>query len=130
MSSTNNLVAQYYLAYHENSVNRVENIFADKYTAEVNGIELNRKEGIDAVSTFFDAFPDIKFTIHDSFQEGKKIVTRWTCTGTHWGEFAGYAPTKNSVLIRGITIFEITKTHIEKMWTNYDRLHLFRQLEE
>ncbi len=129
MSSTHNLVAQYYLAYHENSINRVNIIFSDNYTAEINGQTLNRREGIIAVSNFFDAFPDVKFTIHDSFQEGKKIVTRWTCNGSHWGEFAGYEPTQKSVQIQGITIFEINKTHIEKIWTIYDELNLFRQFE-
>jgi hypothetical protein len=40
------------------------------------------------------AFPDHQRTIDDQFTDDVHVVTRWTTTGTHQGEFMGIAPTQ------------------------------------
>src|SRR3954468_23038659 len=39
------------------------------------------------------AFPDIKFTIEDTIEQGDKVAARWSATMTHKGSFLGVAPT-------------------------------------
>jgi predicted ester cyclase len=41
-------------------------------------------EGIRALfTTFRTAFPDVAFAVYDQIQEGDRVVTRYTFTGTH-----------------------------------------------
>ena len=42
---------------------------------------------------FRSAFPDFHLEVHDMFGVGEKVVTRFTMSGTHEGEFMGIAPT-------------------------------------
>jgi len=80
-------------------------------------------------SEFYDAFPDIHFTIDDMIVEGNNKATRFTVTGTHKGEFRGIPPTNKKVTIRAISI-----THhnaggkIVEEWHMYNTLGLMQQL--
>ena len=37
--------------------------------------------------------PDLTYTVDDQVAEDDKVVSRYTATGTHQGEFFGVAPT-------------------------------------
>jgi len=39
------------------------------------------------------AFPALVVTVHDQVAEGDKVVTRWSASGTHAGDFAGVPAT-------------------------------------
>jgi predicted ester cyclase len=54
-------------------------------------------------SAFSD--PDLRHEIHDQVAEGNKVVTRWTATGRHTGEFLGIKPTNEVVSFTGINIY-------------------------
>ncbi len=47
----------------------------------------------DAISAFVSAFPDLHWTIDEQIAEGEKVVSRFTMTGTHRGEFLGIPAT-------------------------------------
>ncbi len=53
------------------------------------------------------AFPDIYFTIDDQIAEGDRVVTHWTATGTHKGEFNGIPPTGKQFSVSTIDIDRI-----------------------
>lgn len=60
------------------------------------------KDGLKyALQSMFTGFPDMKWTVEEQIAEGEKVVTRFSWTGTHQGEFMGIAPTNNSVRIWG-----------------------------
>ncbi len=44
----------------------------------------------DAISAFVSAFPDLHWTIDEQIAEGEKVVSRFTMTGTHRGEFLAF----------------------------------------
>lgn len=46
-----------------------------------------------AISIDRTGFPDLHFEIEDQLAEGDKVVSRWTITGTHRGEWVGIPPT-------------------------------------
>lgn len=53
------------------------------------------------------AFPDLNFTIDDMVVEGDKVVTRFTMTGTHKGEWNGVHPTNKKLTVWAISIDHI-----------------------
>lgn len=63
------------------------------------------REGLKAVILQMrSAFPDIHWAVDEMVAEGDKLVTRFTWTGTHQGEFLGVPATGRSVSIKGIVV--------------------------
>ena len=77
---------------------------------------------------YFRAFPDLHFTIEDQIAECDKVVTRWSSTGTHQGEFLGMPPTGKSVTCTGINITRFENGMIVEEWQNLDLLGVLQQL--
>ena len=75
-----------------------------------------------------EAFPDHRVTVEDQIAEGDKVVTRWTCRGTHKGKFQGLPPTGKQMTMTGITIFRIANGKLVEGWTNLDLLGMLQQL--
>lgn len=75
-----------------------------------------------------EAFPDYQVTVEDQIAEGDEVATRWTCRGTHKGEFQGMPPTGKQVTMTGITIFRIANGKLVEGWTNPDLLGMLQQL--
>jgi len=63
-------------------------------------------------------FPDLHVTVEEQIAEGDKVVTRWTCTGTHKGRSGtmDIAPTGKTVTIEGVTIDHIAGGKILEEW--------------
>ncbi len=80
------------------------------------------------VSEGHKAFPDFQFMIEDQIAEGDKVVTRWTCRGTHQGQFQGILPTGKQMTMSGIAIFRIANGKLIEGWTNEDVLGMLQQL--
>jgi len=74
------------------------------------------------------AFPDIHFTREDSIAEREKVVTRWTMTGTHKGEFMGIPGTGKSFAVPGTSISHIVGGKLKENWVYWDRFGLLEQL--
>jgi len=56
-----------------------------------------------AVAATHAAFPDLVVTVHDQVAEADKVVTRWSATGTHGGNFAGVPATGRRVTVPAST---------------------------
>ena len=80
------------------------------------------------VNLYRGAFTNAHISIEDQLAEGDKVVTRWTGSGTHQGEFMGVAPTGNQVTVTGITINRVSGGKIVESWTNYDALGIMQQI--
>ena len=74
------------------------------------------------------AFPDRCLIANDVIADGDKVVTRWTWSGTHKGEYQGIAPTGKRVTVTGITISRIEGGKVVEEWEEFDRLGLMQQL--
>ena len=72
--------------------------------------------------------PDLHITIEDLVAEGDKVVSRYTATGTHTGEFEGRAPTGKQTKATAIQIFRIVDGKVVESWTNRDDLGVLQQL--
>lgn len=75
-----------------------------------------------------EAFPDLLITAGDLIEEGDKLVSRQTVTGTHQGEFMGLPPTGKPVTYDEIFVFRFADGRVAETWGVVDVLSLIRQL--
>ena len=86
--------------------------------------DMHGPEGVKHFASGFRAFPDRQSTVEDQIAEGDKVVTRYTFSGTHQGEFLGIPPTGNRVQMTGMYMSRISGGKIVEEWNNYDLLGL------
>jgi predicted ester cyclase len=119
--------------WSEGRLDVVDELYAPDYVDHVTrGPEpgtVSGPDGLkDAVRMFRDAFPDLTYTIDQEMAEGDCVMTRFSATGTHRGEFLGAAPTGRSVTYTGVDINRIVDGRIVESWVHYDALGLLEQL--
>jgi predicted ester cyclase len=92
---------------------------------EVRGADNIKQE----IEWFRNAVPDLTYTVVDPVAEGDKVVTRYTASGTHQGEFFGVAGTGKRIEMSGIQIdrFDESGKMVEE-WPEYDLLGAMRQM--
>ena len=81
-----------------------------------------------ALGMFLAAFPDLQFTPQDMIAEGDKVVTRFTMSGTHKGEFMGIPPTNKSFEVQAMDIIEIHDGKATEHWGMTDQGAIMEQL--
>lgn len=87
------------------------------------------REGLKFVlHSMFTGFPDMHWTIQEQIAEGEKVVTRFTWTGTHKGEFMGIPPTNKSVEVWGIVIDVVRNGLFSESRILMDTVGLLQQL--
>jgi steroid delta-isomerase-like uncharacterized protein len=93
-------------------------------SGQVRGSETIKAE----IEYFRNAVPDLTYTIEEQIAEGDKVVTRYTVSGTHQGEFFGVAPTGERIRMTGISIDRFEGGKMVEEWPEYDLLGVMRQL--
>ena len=78
---------------------------------EVRGSETIKAE----IEYFRNTIPDLSNTIEDQMAEGDKVVTRYTVSGIHQGEFFGVAPPASESRCRGSAS---TASKTARWWRN------------
>jgi predicted ester cyclase len=76
----------------------------------------------------FKGLPDYKCKTHELIAKGDKVIARFTCTGTHKGEYWGIPASGNKIEYDGIDIFHIKEGKIVEMREELDSLGLMQQL--
>ena len=74
------------------------------------------------------AYPDLRITSEDVIEEGDKIVSRNTVTGTHRGEYMGVPPTGKSITWNEIFIVRFAGGRIAETWGVVDVVSQMKQL--
>jgi predicted ester cyclase len=82
----------------------------------------------DVFATLLRAFPDLRIRSEDLIEEGDKIVSRNTVTGTHRGDYMGVSPTGRAVTYNEIFIMRFVGGRIAETWGVVDVLSQMRQL--
>jgi steroid delta-isomerase-like uncharacterized protein len=80
------------------------------------------------ISTYRNAFPDLRFTIEEQISEGDKVATLWKAAGTHRAELMGIPPTERHSITTGVTIDRIVDGRIVESTGIWDALGLMQQL--
>jgi steroid delta-isomerase-like uncharacterized protein len=89
---------------------------------------LNNDTWAGFMSVFTSAFPDARLSVDDSIAEGDRVVSRWTLTGTHRGEFQGVPATGRTVTITGIEFNRVVDGRIAEHWSQFDLMGLMQQI--
>jgi len=74
------------------------------------------------------AFPDIRFTIDQTFACDDRICSQLSASGTHRGAWLGIPATGKRVEIRMMTIHRVQSGKIVEDWVMVDSLGVFQQL--
>jgi steroid delta-isomerase-like uncharacterized protein len=109
----------------------IPELFADEYvyhspgSPDVYGPDAFRE----LVTAYRAAFPDFLQTADLLIAaEGDTVVSRWTATGTHQGEFLGIPPTGKRVTFTGVVITRLAGGKVVEDWELADTLGLLQQL--
>ena len=87
------------------------------------------REGLKFVlNSMFTGFPDMRWTVQEQIAEGEKVVTRFTWTGTHEGEFMGIPPTNKKVEVWGVVIDLVRNRLFSESRIIMDNIGLLQQL--
>ena len=103
-------------------------VASDHIEHEPDGDEIGREHLADTILAYRVAFPDLHMTFDDQICERDRVVTRWTCKGTHLGEFNGIAATSRTAEVCGVFIHRLADGQITETWTSFDGLGLLEQL--
>jgi predicted ester cyclase len=81
------------------------------------------------IAPFRASFPDVHMEIIDLIAEDDNVVGRFTCSGTHQGEWLGHRPTGRRVeSIDEVSIFRFRDGRIVETWGLEDNLGRLEQL--
>lgn len=130
MSEENKALARKFLQMFELGEPSVadEIVAADYYNHDAPDPNLG-SEGVKAgVTMFKNALPDAQLNIAFQLAEEDKVVTRYTWSGTHLGEYYGIPATGKRVNWTSTVTFRIDDGKIREAWLNSDRLGLMQQL--
>jgi steroid delta-isomerase-like uncharacterized protein len=87
------------------------------------------REGLkEIIAMLRSAFPDIHWITDESISSGDKVVTRFTWTGTHRGDFLGIPATGRPVTVKGVVIDRLTESRMADSRILMDTFSLMMQL--
>ncbi len=116
--------------YNQGNLDLVDEIYDKDFISQTPPDILKGPESIKQYASMLrSAFPDLQLTVEDQIAEGEKVVTRFTFTGTHKGEYMGVASTGKLVRGTGITIHRVANGKMVESWDNFDALGMMQQME-
>ena len=81
------------------------------------------------IAPFRTSFPDMHMNVVDLIAEDDKVVGRFTCSGTHLGDWLGHAPTgRRFEAIDEVSIYRLNDGQIIHTWGLEDTLGRLEQL--
>ena len=94
-------------------------------SGEIRGADTIKSE----IEYFRNAVPDLTYTVDDKIVEGNMVVSRYTVSGTHQGEFFGVPGSGKRIEMTGINIdrFDESGKLVEE-WVEYDLLGAMRKI--
>ena len=82
----------------------------------------------DVIAMMRAGFPDIHWVVDESIASGDKVVSRFTWTGTHRGNFLGIPATNRPVTVKGVVIDRLADGKMADSRILMDTLSLMQQL--
>ena len=110
---------------NRNNYEFLDEYLSPNYVMHGAGIEIEGPDAFkDYVRTMTSAFSNLERRAEDIVATDDRVVTRWSGTAKHTGEFAGIQPTNREVTITGIIISRIENGKVAEEWEEIDRLGL------
>ena len=94
--------------------NHISDFVAEDYVEIHDGkkYELGIQGAIDHVIGVRNTYPDIQLKIDQQFSDGDYVITCYTMTGTHSGDWMGIKPTNKKITVTGVNVDRIKEGKI------------------
>src|SRR5687767_1627699 len=105
-TTTYKMIARsFYESYNNKDLDKsfIDFIATDLINHTMSG-SFNRQEWLNFDRAFLTACPDLQLTVKEQFAEGNRVVTHWTCQGSHQNSFFGMAASGSAIELTGISI--------------------------
>ncbi|MDQ3808887.1 MAG: ester cyclase [Chloroflexota bacterium] len=124
------LVRRFFEAFFANDAAALEEVTSQDvvYHTAPPGLSAGIQGYRELMAMYHGAFADLRLTIDDMIAEGDKVVTRFTGSGTHRGDFMGVAPTGKQAAAGAISIVRVAGGKVTEEWDQLDLLGLLQQL--
>ena len=115
--------------YQERNIGSIEKMISPniRFTSE-GTIRYGRAIVNARAQSFLNAFNDIKFDFDRAYCQKSSVVSYWTASMVHVGEFAGIPATNLKVRVRGNTLAVFVSSMIVEAEDQFDLDDLIRQL--
>ena len=97
-------------AWNSHDMEKVIGFYSSEYIAEDVGqaFLLRGPEGVRTMlENYWQAFPDLEFTIMDTVVQNSRLVIVWMAEGTHQGTIMNIPATGHRVAVRGVSILDV-----------------------
>lgn len=109
------IVSCFYECYNRKDIEKSFDDFIalDLVNHTIDG-SLDRNGWLSFDKAFLKACPNLQLVIKEQFAEGNRVVTHWTCSGTHMADFFGMPASGNTIQLTGISIDGIENGKIKE----------------
>lgn len=124
------VVLEFYQAFDDRNIEQALSLLARNFVAHMAGLPkpLDADGFRDFGLKFYSAFTNSKHQFDQIIVEGNKVVTCWTFTAKHLGEFQGIPPTHKDIEISIMHIDCVENSKIVEHWGQGDAQGLMQQL--
>jgi predicted ester cyclase len=129
--TTKDIVRGFYESYNDGDLDATwERYVSVDLVNHAQGGAYDREAWREVDKAMFPAFADLRFQVLDQLQEGDKVATRFSISGTHTGDFHGIPPSGNSATMTITAIDIVADGKIAEHWAVMDRTAFRDQLTE
>ncbi|MBC7826150.1 MAG: ester cyclase [Chitinophagaceae bacterium] len=127
-SEIKKVARNFYESYNYKDLDRSFNDFiAIDLINHTMGGGFDREKWFHFDKAFLTACPDLQLTVKEQYAEDDRVVTHWTCSGTHTTEFFGMPASGNTVQLTGICIDGIENGKIKEHFAMADFTQFMQQ---
>lgn len=130
MKTPTEVVLELYATFDRDDFERLQELMSQDFAAYMTGLPtaLDRDAFISFGLNFRQAFPDGAHQFENTIEQGDKVATQGTFTGTHLGNFQGLPQTGKSVKIALMHIDRVVDGKVVAHWVQGDQAGMMQQL--
>lgn len=129
MNTPESLTQDYFRACNERDFDSFDRVFSPDF---VSHLRLGDVVGLPAFKAlmvqFFEAFPDVRWTMQEGIYTANRGVMRYSFRGTHKAPILGIAPSGLTIDAEGCEVAHIVGDRIVEIWNYTDLMGLAAQL--
>lgn len=116
--------------FNQHNLDLVDALIAPDYTdhAALPGQSQGRAVVRETAIRHREAFPDLRWVIHDLIAEEDRVALRWSAAGTHRGTYSGVPATGRHIAFGGLTMYRLRGGQVIDEWVAWDELGILRQM--
>lgn len=118
-------------AWNSHDIEEVLDFYSPEYIGEDVGqaFLLRGHEGIRAMlEKYWQAFPDLEFTVTDTVVQDSRVAIVWIAEGTHQGTILNIPPTGHRVAVRGVSIIDVEDGRVVRGQYIWDLAGMLRHM--